>query len=80
VYVVGGATGALYVIDAASNGVLATIPVGKRPWGVAVSADGRFVYTANGMSNDMAVVDVAANKVVGRVGVGQRPWGVAVTR
>jgi YVTN family beta-propeller protein len=66
------------VIDAASYKLVATIPVGKRPWGVAMTRDGRFVYTANGLSNDVSVVDAASNRVVARINVGQRPWGVAI--
>jgi YVTN family beta-propeller protein len=66
------------VVDAATLKLVATIPVGKRPWGIAISRDGRFVYTANGLSNDVSVIDRATNKVVANVNVGQRPWGVAV--
>ena len=66
------------MIDAASCGVTATIPVGKRPWGVALSRDGRFIYTANGLSNDVSVVDGATNKVVSTIKVGERPWGLAI--
>ena len=53
-------------------------PVGKRPWGVTISHDGRYVFTANGLSNDVSVVDVTMNRVVATIKVGQRPWGVAV--
>jgi YVTN family beta-propeller protein len=34
------------VIDGATNAVMATIPVGKRPRGIRVSADGRTLYAA----------------------------------
>ena len=33
------------------------MPVGKRPWGIALTPDGRKLYTANGPSNDVSVVD-----------------------
>jgi YVTN family beta-propeller protein len=66
------------VLDAATLKVITTIAVGKRPWGVTMSRDGRYVYTANGLSNDVSVVDAATNRVVATIKVGQRPWGVAV--
>jgi YVTN family beta-propeller protein len=51
--------------------------VGERPWGIAVSSDGRTVYTANGPSNDVSIVDVESRTVRARVQAGDRPWGVA---
>ena len=35
--------------------LLAEVPVGTRPWGIALSQDGRWLYTANGPSNDVSV-------------------------
>src|SRR5206468_2085788 len=46
VYVTNEASGDVTVIDAATDGVLATIPVGKRPRGIQVSPDGTTVYVA----------------------------------
>lgn len=51
--------------------------VGARPWGVALSGDGRTLYTANGPSGDVSFVDVARGEVVRRVALGGSPWGVA---
>jgi YVTN family beta-propeller protein len=45
-YVTNESSGDLTVIDGASNRVLATVPLGKRPRGVRVSADDRFLYIA----------------------------------
>jgi YVTN family beta-propeller protein len=66
------------VIDATTNAIVGTVAVGKRPWGIALTPDGRKLYTANGPSNDVAVVDTQTLKVIGRIPVGQVPWGVAV--
>jgi DNA-binding beta-propeller fold protein YncE len=30
------------------------IPVGQRPWGIALTPDGRKLYAANGLSNVMS--------------------------
>jgi len=52
--------------------------VGVRPWGMALSPDGKFLYTANGPSDDVSVVDLGANKEIARVKAGSSPWAVAV--
>jgi YVTN family beta-propeller protein len=52
------------------------VEVGPRPWGIALSPDGKTLYSANGPSNDISVVDLATNAVVKKVKVGSSPWGV----
>jgi len=52
--------------------------VGVRPWGIAVSADGRRLFTANGPSNDVSVIDLATRAVTKQIKVGQSPWGLAL--
>ncbi len=52
--------------------------VGARPWGIAVSPDGRTLFTANGSSGDVSVIDVATASVERRLQVGGSPWGVVV--
>jgi YVTN family beta-propeller protein len=59
--------------------VVGRIPVGRRPWGIAVSRDGRTLYTADGLSNAISVIDTRSRKVTGTVNVGRQPWGVAVS-
>ena len=67
------------VLDLASGSQVGTITsVGARPWGIALSADGRQLFTANGPSGDMSIIDAVAGQVVRRVPVGSRPWGVAL--
>jgi YVTN family beta-propeller protein len=64
------------VIDAGSQRTIAEIAVGRRPWGIAVTADGRHIYTANGLSNDVTVIDAGTLRVTGRLRAGTLPWGV----
>lgn len=56
------------------------VKVGARPWGFALSSDGKFLYTANGPSNDVSVVDTDTLKVVKTIPAAGSPWGVAITR
>lgn len=75
-----GGTVAVIDVGSAKNAVtlVKEIPVGARPWGIALSADGRFLYTANGPSNDMSIVDTTTLTTTKRVQVGRSPWGVVV--
>ena len=66
------------MIDTASNRIERFIAVGQRPWGIALSPDGRRLYTANGLSNDVSVVDVAAGRTITSIKVGDGPWGLAI--
>jgi len=45
------------VVDANTYELLNTIQVGQRPWGIALSPDGKYLFAANGPSDDVSVVD-----------------------
>ena len=77
-YVVTGRGGMLAVISLEGPRLVAEIPVGKRPWGLAVTPDGRYIYTANGPSNDVTIVDTGTLKVIRKIPVGRSPWGVVI--
>jgi len=66
------------VIDTADNRVVATVPVGQRPWNMALTPDGRKLYVANGRSNSVSVIDTESNTKVRDVPVGTLPWGVVI--
>jgi YVTN family beta-propeller protein len=75
----GGTVAVIEVAGATSAPkLIKEIPVGTRPWGIALSADGRYLYTANGPSNDMSIVDTTTLTTIKRVEVGRSPWGVAI--
>jgi YVTN family beta-propeller protein/parallel beta-helix repeat protein len=67
------------VIDTATNTVVATVPVGSGPWGVAVTPNEAFAYVVNRSSNNVSVISAATNTVVGTVPVGLDPRGIAIT-
>ena len=66
------------MIDGERFTLLELIPVGQRPWGIALTPDGRKLYTANGISNDVTVIDTASNKVIATIKAGDGPWGIAL--
>jgi YVTN family beta-propeller protein len=74
-----GRAGTIGVIDATGRTIAGTIAgVGTRPWGIALSRDGRKLYSANGPSGDMSVIDVASGKVERKISTGGSPWGVVI--
>jgi len=66
------------VIDAATNTVVATVPVGGGPEGVGVDLSSGRIYVANWSSDTVSVIDGATNSVIATVPVGSGPRGVGV--
>ena len=66
------------VIDTATNQVVATVPVGQRPWNMALTPDGKKLYVANGRSNSVTVIDTASRSKLRDIAVGKLPWGVVI--
>lgn len=69
----------LLVLSVSAGRVVARIPVGKFPAGVAVSPDGQRVYVANNQSDTVSVVDSVTYRVVATIPVGVNPTGLAVS-
>ncbi len=80
------------VINTATNTVVANVPVGQGPYGLAVSPDGTKVYVTNSPSaarfvarlsnttiGTVSVIDTATNTVTSTVIVGQNPFEVVVS-
>jgi YVTN family beta-propeller protein len=67
------------VINTATNTVIATIPVGYGPIGVAVSPNGGTVYVTNANEATVSVINTATNTVSATIPVGTAPFGVAVS-
>jgi YVTN family beta-propeller protein len=78
-YVTNAADNTVSVIDTTSNKVLATIPVGQDPTGVAITSDGTQAYVTNQLDDSVSVIDTANNKVVATIPGFVIPTGVAVT-
>jgi|SRR5208282_514375 len=71
-----GRAGTICVVDAQTHKVLNSIRAGKRPWGIIISPDGKFLYSANGTSNDISVIDLATETEIQRIPAGASPWGI----
>ena len=65
------------MLDTVTDTMVATIPVGERPWNMSLSKSGDRLYVANGRSHSVTVIDTVARKALKDVAVGQAPWGTA---
>ena len=72
--------GTVSLVDTASGKVVAEVPTGDKPAGVAISKDGTRGAVAHWYGYDLAVLEVGPDslKVAGRVEVGPEPRGVAI--
>src|SRR5206468_10783121 len=59
------------------NAVTATLPTGSTPTGLAVTADGKFIYVANSGEGTVSKIDTQNNSVT-TFAAGTSPTGVAV--
>ena len=78
IYVSTGRGGTIAVVALDGPKLVAEIAVGARPWGLALSRDGRRLFSANGPSNDVSIVDTSSLSVIKKVPVGRGPWGVTL--
>jgi YVTN family beta-propeller protein len=67
------------VIDTATNTVVATIPVGVAPNGIAITPDGTRAYVTDNGSDTVSVIDTTNNTVIATVVVEVGPIAVAIT-
>ena len=69
------------MIVTATASVIATIPVGLQPQGLAISPDAKQLYVANSNSNSVSVINTttAPPSTVVMIPVGAGPFGAAVT-
>jgi YVTN family beta-propeller protein len=63
-----------------TGSVLATVPVGAKPWKMAVSPDRRLAYVTESGSDTLALLDLRTDKVAGRITVGKVPTFVLLNR
>jgi uncharacterized repeat protein (TIGR02543 family) len=80
---VGSYSGAVKVVDLASQTVVATVPFGPypnaRPGYIALDSNRAYIALSNlGSNGQVAVLDRSSNQITGYIPVGPDPWGVAI--
>jgi YVTN family beta-propeller protein len=79
VYAANGGSNTVSVIDAHTNSVVASIPVGNSPRGITAAPDGRRVYVANYVDGTVSIISVRTQSVVGLLTGFDLPLNLAVT-
>ncbi len=64
-------SGSVSVIDTESNRIVATIPVHRLPYFIAVEPSGHRAFVANSGSNTVSVIDLDRRREVGVAGTGE---------
>lgn len=66
------------MFDLASHSVIATIRVGKHPYGVALDTNAHAAYVANESEGTVSVIDTVKHTVTGIVNIGKPTFVLAV--
>ncbi len=77
-YAVAQDADALLAIDARAGRVVAEIPVGRRPYAIAIDRDCAFAYVSDEEDDAVSVVDLARGRSIGSLPSGEAPHGLAV--
>lgn len=67
------------VVDTGRGQVVATVPVGPGPHGMAVSIDGRQVFVGADAGSTVSVIDTVSDRVTAEIEVGQSPHGLVMS-
>jgi len=78
-YIANSGSNTVSVVNTVTNAIVATIPVGKTPFGVSLSPDGSKVYVTNENSNTVSIINTLSNTVVATIAAGNTPYGVLVS-
>jgi len=80
VYVTNSLSNTVSVIDVGRGQRVTEIPVGKEPFGLAFSPDGRRAYVANAQSREVSVIEASQHRLLRNIPVGSElPVWVAVS-
>src|SRR5437667_12811613 len=79
-YITNSCSGTVSVVDAVSDTVTATVPVGNSPIGAVVNPTGTRVYVTNGGDSTVSVIDTTSNPpaTIATINVGPEPYGTAI--
>ena len=73
-----GSANHVVFVDANSRKILKYILVGRRPWGLAATPDGKHLFVLNGLSDDVTIIDIDRKKPVRTSRTGLVPHSVEI--
>ncbi len=78
-YVANFGSGTVTPIDTSTNSALPSIAVGRGPFAVAITPDGKYAYVTDKLDGTVSVIDTSTNKNTGTtIKVGLLPFGLAI--
>jgi YVTN family beta-propeller protein len=80
VYVTNNGDDSVSAIDTATQHVIATIPVGRKPMGIAITPNGQEVYVTNQRDGTVSVIDTTTLTVIATIPTGHLCQRVVITR
>lgn len=78
-YVSNGKSNSVSVLDMRNYRLIATIPVGANPTGIAANSQKNEIYAVNTGGNSVSVIDAEQNRVVGTIAVERAPYFIDVS-
>jgi len=78
IYVANAGSDSVSVVDAQTNALVSTIPVGKHPSALAVNNTTNRAYVANTWSNTLTVIDTLTDQTWSTIATGNSPAGLAI--
>ncbi len=79
-YVVGNLSHTLEIIEVDSGRVIASVPVGVKPYNCAITADEKTAYVTNWGGDSVAVVDLGSMRLTGNIKVQDMPNDLVLAR
>jgi len=73
-----GSANHVVIVDAVTREIQKYILVGRRPWGLGLSPDGKRLFVLNGLSDDVTIIDIKTKRPVRTSRTGLVPHSVEI--
>ena len=80
IYVSNEKGNSITIVDGDKLAVVATVPVGNRPRGIALSPDGKWLYICASEDDTIEIMDTATRQIVGTLPSGPDPEVIVISR
>lgn len=77
-YVALGRANHVAAVDVARREVIDYVLVGRRAWGLELTADEKLLYVTNGLSDDVTIVDTETLRPIVSIPVGRVPYDILI--
>ncbi len=75
-----GSANHVVIVDAVKRKILKYILVGRRPWGLALTPDGKELFVLNGLSDDVTIIDTQSRRPIRTSRTGLVPHSIEILK